>query len=509
MTIHYQDDTVAVHAGDCLDVLRELPDASIDAVVTDPPYGLEFMGKDWDKFDRAWRADSPEVTKKFTDSGGGGRRSTSPVENRPRFSVMDQTDRLTFQAWCETWARECLRVLKPGGHLLAFGGTRTSHRLTCGIEDAGFEIRDGVGSGSYQLAWVYGSGFPKSRDIGKAIDSEAGAEREVIGTRPDFVAKFAAETRRGVSNHHGFNETHDPGRGGYVNPETVGQITAPATDAAQQWDGWGTALKPAWEPIVVARKPLAEGTVAANVLRFGTGALNIAACRIGTEEITAHGGGVNGGGRIYAMGAGIPAMEPGSNPHAGRWPANVVLDGRAAAALDAPSGETKYLPAGRFGTQHGDSNATASVPYGARKDGDGVFGYGDRGGASRYFHVTQDDTLPLPIDTLGDRFRYVPKADASERPRVDGAAHPTVKPLDLMRWLVRLVTPPGGLVLDPFAGSGATVEACIVEGFRCTAIEREPDYLPLIEARITRRRDPIRNIELTGGDLGLFSFDGE
>ena len=356
MTIYYQDEHVAVHHGDCLEVLATLPDASVDAVVTDPPYGLGFMGREWD--------------------------------DRPPG---------------EPWARECLRVLKPGGHLLAFGGTRTWHRLACAVEDAGFEIRDSI-------AWVYGSGFPKSRNL----DGE--------------------------------------------------------------WEGWGTALKPAFEPIVVGRKPLA-GTVAVNVQLHGTGALNIDGCRVpmseaDAEEINTMGGFGRAGAYYDKTNAaahflqGTPIRTGAKAHETGRWPANVVLDESQAAALDEQSGER---PAGGKVTgnqtaQTGDSGIYGR--FGAAENRP----YGDTGGASRFFPT----------------FRYEAKAPSSERPRVDGIAHPTVKPLALMQWLVRLVTPPGGVVLEPFAGSGATAEACVTEGFRCIAIEREADYLPLIRQRLDK-----------------------
>ncbi|AVO22374.1 DNA methylase [Mycobacterium phage Smeagol] len=350
---------VDLRLGDCRDILTELEDASVDAILTDPPYELAFMGKKWD------------------NSG------------------------IAFDV--EMW-EQCLRVLKPGGHLLAFGGSRTWHRLTVAIEDAGFEIRDSI-------AWLYGSGFPKSLNVSKAIDKAAGAEREV-----------------------------------------------------RQWQGWSTALKPSFEPIVVARKPLV-GTVAANVLEHGTGALNIDACRVGTAdklvrpEIQRHDNEVLGKG----LGAGTQ-VEPG-----GRWPTNVVLDETQAAELDAQSG----ISTSRAGKRNAPKDAGIFGAY-AGNDPDRM-GHDDSGGASRFFPV----------------FKYQAKAPTKERPSYvneDGAkvAHSTVKPLALMRWLVKLVTPPGGVVLDPFAGSGTTVEACLLEGFDCIAIENEADYIPLIEHRISR-----------------------
>lgn len=385
MDAWHQDARATVYHGDCLEVLAELPDASVDAVVTDPPYELGFMGKGWDASGIAYRVD--------------------------------------------LWA-EALRVLKPGGHLLAFGGTRTWHRLACAIEDAGFEVRDSI-------AWMYGSGFPKSLDVSKAIDKAAGAEREVVG-----------------KGHSGKTAIWAPGGMGDFD------LTAPATDAAREWSGWGTALKPAHEPIVVARKPLV-GTVAANVLEHGTGALNIDACRIGTTVETWPAS------RSYQRsetgGRGQKEYQPTAAAPAGRWPANVVLDEDQAAELDRQSGVSRstqgVTPAlGRSGGILG-----AAKP---RPDAGQPMGYADHGGASRFF--------------------YVAKAPARERPKVDGTAHPTVKPLTLMRWLCRLVTPPNGVILEPFAGSGTTVEAALLEGFRVVAIEREADYLPLIQARLDR-----------------------
>jgi site-specific DNA-methyltransferase (adenine-specific) len=411
-----------------------MPDASVDSVVTDPPYLIGFMGKGWDAADGI--AGQPEV-----------------------------------------WA-ECLRVLKPGGHLLAFGATRTYHRMTVAIEDAGFEIRD-------SLHWCYGSGFPKSLDVSKAIDKAAGAEREVVGTKKAvpgvaFISDGPAELN----------------------------ITAPATDAARQWSGWGTALKPAHEPIVVARKPLV-GTVAGNVLAYGTGALNIDGCRVGSDGGTTKGnppkGKSNG---VYGDGLnGACDIVP---LNAGRWPANLVFthaadcaeacaDGCPVAELDGQSGVSKSGAAGKKG----------SSGFADGYDGDYSVPYGDTGGASRFFTVTEWD----PIADVAP-FRYVAKPSKRERnagldglpgkreadrAKADGVGgdnprnrsnaakvnhHPTVKPVALMRWLVRLVTPPGGTVLDPFAGSGTTLIAATLEGFDAIGIEMTDDYLPIIEGRV-------------------------
>ena len=423
---YYSDDHVTLWHGDCLDVLPTLPDASVDSVVTDPPYELGFMGKGWDA---------------------------------------------TGIAYNVTVWRECLRVLKPGGHLLAFGGSRTWHRLAVAIEDAGFELRDSI-------AWLYGSGFPKSLDVSKAIDKAAGAEREVIGlkasNRPNVVGQRPGDSMGGGN----YGERVE---------------TAPATPDAERWQGWGTALKPAFEPVVVARKPL-EGTVASNVLTWGTGALNIDATRVATTDSL--GGGANKGMTAETRHEGFarPWMRDDEAREAaaarsrentaraqalGRWPANVVLghtpdcdviyEGRGEIRLEGPC--APGCPVAELDRQSGESSSRIGKPRGAASgDGWGMTAtgaeYADTGGASRFF--------------------YVAKAPTSERPRVGGIAHPTVKPLDLMRWLVRLVTPPGGTVLEPFAGSGTTAEACVLEGSQCIAIEREADYLPLIVSRLDK-----------------------
>jgi len=408
--------------GDCVEQMRMLEAGSVDSIVTDPPYGLKFMGKAWD------------------DAGDGAQQ----------------------QEWHHRWAVEALRVLKPGGHLLAFGGSRTYHRLASAVEDAGFEIRD-------QIMWLYGSGFPKSLNVSKAIDREAGAERAVVGKHREPATRI------------------------YDNLSVRGDVdlTAPAT-AAAAWDGWGTALKPAHEPIVVARKPLAERTVAAQVLVTGTGALNIDGCRVGAGGGTAkgdvptresngiYGNGINGGGCVPL--------------DAGRWPANVILDEEAGRLLDEQSGER---PGGQFPAQRGVGKATGfgaglPTPGGPRA-------MGDSGGASRFFYTAKagKGERNAGLDGFEDAARRNAYGDGLNGPRPHTAVdyefqprdvrngHPTVKPIELMRYLCRLVTPKGGLVLDPFTGSGTTGCAAVQEGFEFIGIEREPEYLPIARARIT------------------------
>jgi hypothetical protein len=374
------------------------------------------------------------------------------------------------------WAAECLRVLRPGGYLLAFGGTRTFHRLACAVEDAGFEIRDSI-------AWLYGSGFPKSLDVGKAIDKAAGAQREVIGVdesvrarKPSVAAHAVAPggVYRWGDEHYTWDDLPDAGKA-YVTGRvaSAGEITAPATPAAREWAGWGTALKPAFEPVVVARKPLV-GSVAGNVQEWGCGALNIDATRVNPGSPVAGGGGwaahkvdeTEGWDRPYVNGVGKTEGHS-----AGRWPANVVLDGSQADVLDQQSGPLATQDHTKLTNT---SSATGSLGF-------------STGRAARY-----PDVVGTGASRFFPTFRYQAKAPTSERPTyttTDGrkVAHPTVKPLGLMRWLVRLVTPPSGTVLDPFAGSGATVEACLIEGFDCIAIERDPESLPLIQIRIDRQ----------------------
>jgi len=455
MTPYYSDDSVTLYLGDCLDVMRTLPDCSVDSVVTDPPYGIGFMGKVWDHQAIREAVERDHATRKSLGPDSDSRPGRAAPRSSSAFGdaaiiAGPVTGGLPFQQWCESWARECLRVLKPGGHMLAFGGTRTSHRLACGVEDAGFEMRDSI-------AWLYGSGFPKSLDVSKAIDKAAGAQRKAVG--PNRWAEKGTAQDFGIVNDDGWQPS----------PRTD---TAPATADARTWQGWGTALKPAFEPVVMGRKPLI-GTVAANVLAYGTGALNIDGCRV-AGEAQPFGNGTKRSAGIMGESEPRGAWAPTAS---GRWPANVVLDDTQAAALDRQSGT---LTSGANPTRRGaDKFRDAYGDFTGQEECTPARG-ADSGGASRFFPT----------------FRYEAKAPTSERPRVGGVAHPTVKPVDFMRWLVRLVTPPGGVVLDPFAGSGTTAEACVVEGFRCITIEREAAYLPLIMARLDKPIARVLGVEV-------------
>jgi hypothetical protein len=384
--------------GDCLEVMRGMADNSVDAIVTDPPYGLSFMGKKWD------------------------------------YDVPEQA----------IW-EECLRVLKPGGHLLAFAGTRTQHRMAVRIEDAGFEIRD-------MIAWVYGSGFPKSMDVSKAIDKAAGAEREVLRART-------------------YEMTDGGGYSGNLNtskPRSLSaEVTAPATDAARKWQGWGTGLKPALEPITVARKPLV-GTVAENVLKHGTGALNIDGCRVPAEKPTGWGGAASFK-NTHAASAYGGMAEGDARPVEGRWPANLIHDGSDEVLAAFPTSKDGVA------VRHvsGGKNCHSDAIKPAMPD----MGYGGSGSAARFFKTCEHDEA-----ASASRLVYCAKASKSDRG--EGNGHPTVKPTEPMRYLVRLVTQPGGTVLDPFTGSGSTGKAAVLEGFEFIGIEREAEYVAIAEARI-------------------------
>lgn len=369
--------------GDCIESMRTLPDCSVDAVVTDPPYGIRFMGKAWDGADIEARHGDRRAAASHAPSAGPNGGHKSIAAEAGKYDLAPEAMR-AFQEFSRAWAAEAMRVLKPGGHLLSFASPRTYHRMTSGIEDAGFEIRD-------QIMWIFGSGFPKS------------------------------------SNQSG------------------------------DWAGWGTALKPAHEPICVARKPLV-GTVAANVLQYGTGALNIDGCRVPTEESTAR----MQRSTTKAWEGGAFSGEVATGGALGRWPANLIHDGSDEVLAAFPDAKG----------QQGDLNET-----GRPRPSSGRFG--DM--APPRAHAARVET-----EKSASRFFYCAKASKSERG--EGNTHPTVKPIALMRYLCRLVTPPGSLVLDPFMGSGSTGKACMREGFRFIGCELDPAYMEIARARIEHER---------------------
>jgi DNA modification methylase len=652
MSRRFLDGKVTLHGGDSREVLATLETASVDSVVCDPPYGLEFMGKEWDRLTYAGGNPSMKSGERaIKDRGDGewqpgstyGGRQKNPRCRRcgklsrgngsckcpsPDWSYRHDESGFQMQAWHLSWATEAFRVLKPGGHLVAFSGTRTYHRLACAIEDAGFEIRD-------QLAWAYGSGFPKSLDVSKAIDKAAGAEREVVGNTAELSGRTI-----GLGTSDGFH-------GGIVSGHCR-DVTAPATDAARQWQGWGTALKPAWEPIVLARKPLI-GTVAANVLAHGPGALNIDGCRIGTDDDLNGGAYAEVGGRDVSsslrQGSGMNVAGKTTGREfqqpLGRWPANLLHDGSEEVVGLFP------VEAGGAGGSPRDKRGTRGLCF-----GDGLEAGGERvvlndsGSAARFFYTVSTENDPWLKDHLGrasslaharpaassislqsaaavsalshavatsavgltlnsasyrapsttvtpsefarisasvtelmqsfvrrrslglpparlslscnlasiaaelkqtgtiaitispstssgsadavtfdiivtnselgevgsaPRFHYTSKADATDRL---GSRHPTVKPIDLMQWLVRLVTPKNGTCLDPFAGTGTTGEAAWREGMRAILIEREEEYQADIARRMELAVQPTKraavaktkNVLANPNDLPLFAM---
>lgn len=415
----------AIATGDVLATLRELPDNEFDGALFDPPYGLRFMGKRWDY-------DVPSV---------------------------------------EVFA-ELLRVLKPGAPALFFGGTRTFHRMAVNAEDAGLELRD-------CLAWMYGSGFPKSLDVSKAIDNAAGAERAVLGmgaAQCEYIARGDKCPGHGDKNGRYGETVHAP-------------ATAPATPLAQQWAGYGTALKPAWEPAILARKPL-DGTVAENVARWGCGALAIDAARIGTEGGTKA---INFGetaGHMFGGGKGKPKNEIAAID-AGRWPANVCLDEEAAARLDAEAGNKPSTP-------YRENVASGAVlPLTKRTAG----GYSDDGGASRFFYCAkvskrerEHGCAALPIRSAGECTDREDGSAALDCPR-SGAGrssgarnhHPTLKPISLTTWLARLILPPrpDATLLVPYSGAGSEIIGALRAGWGAVfGIEAEADYVAIAHARI-------------------------
>lgn len=428
MTPDIDEWTGAVRQGDALAVLDELPANSVHAVVTDPPYGLAFMGRDWDDFE------SKE-----------------------------------YQAWCEEWTAKAKRVLRPGGHLLAFSGNRTHHRLFSGVEDAGLEVRDTV-------TWHYGSGFPKALDVSKALDKRADAVREVVGekTAPDGVPLSDRVAHSG--------EEYDETSADYDDCKRDVYEPAPATDAAARWDGWRTTLKPASEFVVVARVPL-DGTVAETVQEWGTGALNIDGCRIGTDGGHEHPGDEDSSTTVNALGDGLNGTQ--SEPvDKGRYPSNVVFGERAAAALDREVGElgqgVHVNPSDPDDENHSYGDSRSAGPAGGFDDGGG--------GPSRYF--------------------YTSKASRAER-TLDGKidnTHPTVKPADLMEWLVKLVTREGQVVLDPFAGSGTTLKAAKDLGREFVGIEQNPEWCDVARVRTGLTPEDPATVRGDDGQAGLETF---
>ena len=429
--------------GDCAEVMASMKSNSVDAIVTDPPYGLAFMGADWDSFGASTGRESVDERRDKMNEYLGANAVVpafaSSHSHMPKLSEMRE-----FQARMTPIFAEALRVAKPGAHLLCFGGTRTFHRMACAIEEAGWEVRDCI-------MWVYGSGFPKSMDVGKAIDKALGAERKKRNGDGEHAGNvdFGMKNRCPKCGKPYFSA--DPCK-------CPREDKVPVTDQAKQWDGWGTCLKPAWEPIIVARKPL-DGTVAHNVLTWGVGALNIDACRVPTDETVENHSRSADAAKSKGKYGDSSAQETHqtNGQELGRFPANLAHDGSDdVLALFPDTGKSS----GGGGVKAPGKNGIYGTYNGHEYPQQ--LGLGDSGNAARFFYC----------------------AKANKKDRGEGNDHPTVKPTALMEWLVRLVTPQGGVVLDPFMGSGSTGVAAKREGMGFIGIERDEHYFEIASRRL-------------------------
>jgi DNA modification methylase len=432
-----------LYFGKCEEVLKELPSNSVDTIITDPPYGLGFMGKKWDTFSPAGLAEKVEINKSHMN----GKEIKRPANEAGRYDRSAQANR-QFQAFMTDVFAEALRVAKPGAILMAFGGTRTYHRLTCAMEDAGWQIRD-------CLMWLFGSGFPKSHNIALSIDKKLGESNR--GHRVATASRFHPDG------------TFEP------NGEAIPAYKA-RTAIAKAWEGYGTGLKPAYEPIVVGMKPL-DGTNAENALEHEVAGYWIDGARIGNSKR-----------KNEPMGSpenSYGGYSASASEVEGRWPANVILDEESARLLDEQTGElSSGDPAGI--KSGGQGNA-----FGEFNGGIPVTGFGDSGGASRFFYCAKTSREERDAGITSEPTRRSDGRSAdSNNPRLRtsprGNSHPTVKPLSLMRYLCRLTRPPkGGVVLDMFAGSGTTLIAADLEDRKSIGIEMTPEYIEIIKQRVT------------------------
>jgi DNA modification methylase len=448
--------------GDCLERMKELDDCSVDAVVTDPPYGLGFMGKEWDTFDKS-------------QFGRKGEEGENDLKVKKNFNVLPRYNTDGLYDFTKKWASECLRVLKPGGFLLSFAGTRTQHKIAMGIEDAGFEIRD-------MIAWVYGSGFPKSLNVGKAVDKLQGNEREDMGRNPAW--------RKG----NGYGATTSTG---WAKPQRPNK-----DKGTSEWEGWGTALKPSLEPITVARKPLSEKTVAENCLKWGTGGINIDQSRVKTED-NLNGGAYYGGERSdgdWKDNSGFKnnKLDEYKQPQ-GRFPANLIHDG---------SDEVVSLfPNTKSTVRISEDKDNLANTYSLGRTGTTPRGHNDSGSASRFFYCAKASKSERnkglegfeEVEVRGGGGRVADGYDLTDESQIGlkeaarkfGAVkakkaniHPTVKPVKLMEYLVKLVSREGAVVLDPFMGSGSTGVACKNLNRDFIGVEMDEDYMRIAEKRI-------------------------
>ena len=438
--------------GDCLKKLRKLPDNSVDSIVTDPPYGLSFMGKKWDTFAGEVNPgrDGGKGNKGIIKGSGRGGKT----QDRIKFKSLSNMNMLAYMT---PIFEECLRVLKPGGYILAFAGTRTQHIMAMSIEQAGFEIRDIV-------AWTYSQGFPKSVNVGKMIDKELGHVRKTKGAvkagHEEFVGRKQQNFMKFSRESGGFDRPwmHDSEK-----REAYHYNMLPESKEAAQWEGWGSALKPAFEPITMARKPF-DTTLAKNVLKYGTGALNIDGCRVSTSDVVTNHARSSDSAKSKGKYGDSKAQQTHqtSGQQSGRFPANFIHDGSEEVTSLFPYSKDG-VAVSRNKKQDQDSG---NKVYGKRNVDLKDVSYGGSGSVSRFFYC----------------------AKANKKDRDEGNNHPTVKPTDLMRYLVRLVTRKGGVCLDPFMGSGSTGKACVTEGMIFYGMEREKESFVTSVRRVRKAR---------------------
>lgn len=467
-----------VYNGNNLEVLKQFPDSYFDSIVTDPPYGIAFMGKEWDDF-------ANNTNSALGKQGPANKKDGTPFKQRGKpIDGWCEKDKLfasnNFYKFNLQWATECFRVLKPGGFILVFGSTRMYHRMACAIEDAGFSIRD-------MISWVYGSGFPKSLNVGKAIDKLQGNEREVVGDNKN--------SRKNLPD----NDVYKAGIRGQETQTTKG---------ISKFEGWGTALKPAFEPIVVARKPLSEKSVAENMLKWGTAGINIDGCRIDIPEDDKENYEFNNNGlsrlkrdegdKLGQFDGGWKIDKTKRETTQGRFPANLIHDGDEEVVKLFP--DTKSTGGSGNATKNKSgykNNGEQMAGYKPGYEADGLGGYNDTGSAARFFYCAKTSKSER---NKGCEHLEVKNNDVHDNPNrmfstedteMDTATrqpnnnhHPTVKPIKLMQYLVRLVTQPKGIVLDPFAGSGSTGCAAVLENMNYVLIEMEKEYCDIANARI-------------------------
>lgn len=445
--------------GDCLDKLKDMPDNSVDSIVTDPPYGLS-KEPDMKEVMQHWLAGDDY---KHKSAGFMGKEWDSFVPGPAIWS-------------------ECLRVLKPGGHMLAFFGTRTYDMGVLAIRLAGFEIRN-------QIAWVYGGGMPKALDVSKAIDKHFGAERKVISSTKTNSGGYAHISK--TNKEQGFRPTAYKGHSTDDSAANVINETEPATPEALQWDGWKSDLKPAFEPIVVARKPLGEKTIAENVLKWGVGALNIDDCRVPIDP-TVDDPRLGGKGSWDTKNAAKNVYEGGyagdrvTSSAKGRFPANLIHDGSPEVLEHFPDSKAGGNVSGNEPSQTGGENTNCYGEYGRVS----WEGYNDSGSAARFFYCAKTSKTDRnegleefpDIEWKGENTPIPERKNRPFNPTKND--HPTVKPTKLMQYLVKMVTPPNGTVLDPFMGSGSTGKAAMIEGFNFLGIEMQENFVAISKSRI-------------------------